>query len=233
MNTFGNQLDFLVVIQTKHSWNSARDTKADRALSVFHFMEWENECAGTRLGAVTGNPQNQTQRGSPSLTAALWGVDILSSLLLPSLCLSETCYILFRKMCYAVIWHMAWDIKVKEKTKGEKRLVRGKDVVSLLLTILIHMSGGGRDRREVWQKCRMKNDILRQKLYKGIITWMRRKKIYWQIRNEGRADSVEKKRWWVISMLVNNYISWSSFAQSFTTADLLSCKPSSLRVGNT
>lgn len=58
-------------------------------------------------------------------------------------------------------------------------------------------------------------------------------KIYWQIRNEGGADSVEKKRWWVISMLVNNYISWSSFAQSFTTADLLSCKPSSLRVGNT
>lgn len=139
MNAFGNQLDFLVVIQTKHSWNSARDTKADRALAVFHFMEWENECAGTRLGAVTGNPQNQAQRGSPSLTAALWGVDILSSLLLPSLCLSETCYIVFRKMCYAVIWHMAWDIKVKEKTKGEKRLVRGKDVISLL-TILIHMS---------------------------------------------------------------------------------------------
>lgn len=92
MNTFGNQLDFLVVIQTKHSWNSARDTKADRALAVFHFMEWENECAGTRLGAVTGNPQNQTQRGSPSLTAALWGVDILSSLLLPSLSLRDLLY---------------------------------------------------------------------------------------------------------------------------------------------
>lgn len=236
------RLEFSVVMQTRHSWNSAGDTKADRTEAVFHSMEWETECAGTRLGAVTGNPQNQAQRGSPSLTAALWGVDILSSLLLLSLCLSVACSVVFRKICYAAIWHMAWDIKVEREDRGWKEVRERNGGTSPLLTYwsiwAIRRKGDSQrsktdekhDRNAEQTK---KNHILRQKLFKGIIIWMWRKKVNWQIRNECGVGSGEKTRWRVISMLVNRYISRSSFAELFTAADLLSCKPCSRKTGNT
>lgn len=99
---------------------------------------------------MTGNPRTSLRGGRPSLTAALWGVDTLSSLLPLALCLSMLCYVFFLEVCSVVIRHMAGGFGRKKwyMINTDVGAQRGNVLLNMLLKNMIWMCEGDEGQRQ-------------------------------------------------------------------------------------